>query len=170
MLGRIVKRILHRFVRGLVVHPIRGVILLAAMVAAAGVLLFQSWQGAPSLSLGLPAIPRAAGGAPNATESYMRGNETYNAEMMWQSLSDEALSRYRGRGGSLQALQGQMEQARQAGAHLEQITYVGGQSFPDGTSMHFYVVLTRGPQSRGEAEYVPYTFTLDRSGKIAQVQ
>lgn len=171
MLGRIIKRILHRFIRGLIAHPIRGVILLVAVLAAAGILAFQGIQNAsPSFSIGLPNLPRTMGGAPSATESYMKGNETYNAELMWSALSDEALARYRGRGGSMQALQSQMEQAKQAGAHLEQITYIGGQALPDGTSMHFYVVLSRGPQSRGEAEYVPYTFTLDRSGKISQVQ
>ena len=36
--------------------------------------------------------------------------------------------------------------------------------------MHFYTVLTRGPQSRGDAEPVPYVFTLDKSGKIVRVQ
>jgi hypothetical protein len=36
--------------------------------------------------------------------------------------------------------------------------------------MHFYTVLTKGPQSRTDAEPIPYVFTLDRSGKIVRVQ
>ncbi|HYU20889.1 MAG TPA: hypothetical protein VEQ11_19555 [Chloroflexota bacterium] len=171
MLGRIVKRIAHRAIRGLIAHPVRGLIMLIVLLAAAGVLAFQGFQqGAPSFSIGVPSLPRSISGAPTATENYMRGNESYNAELMWSGLSDEALARYRSRGGSLQALQGQMDQAKQAGSQLDQITYIGGQSFPDGTSMHFYVVLARGPQSRGETEYVPYVFTLDRAGKISRVQ
>jgi hypothetical protein len=100
----------------------------------------------------------------------MHGTETFNAEMVWNALSDEAQGRYKSRGGSMQALQDQMNQAKQAGAQLEQVTYIGGQSFSDGTSMHFYTVLTRGPQSRADAEPVPYVFTLDKSGKIVRVQ
>jgi hypothetical protein len=63
-----------------------------------------------------------------------------------------------------------MDQAKQAGAQLEQITYIGGQPLPDGSSLHFYTVLTRGPSAGGQSEYVPYVFTLDQSGKITRVQ
>jgi hypothetical protein len=179
MVGRVVKRILHRFIRSVVVHPVRFVILLVALMAGAALVMFQA--GLPTLSLSLPSAPFRVGsigsigsnGAPSATESYMRGTETFNAELVWNALSDEAQGRYRSRGGSMQALQSQMDQAKQAGAQLEQVTYIGGQAFPDGTSMHFYTVLTRGPQapaSQASAEAVPYVFTLDRSGKIVRVQ
>jgi hypothetical protein len=100
----------------------------------------------------------------------MKGTETFNAEMVWNALSDDAQGRYRSRGGSMQALQSQMDLAKQAGAQLEQVTYIGGQAFPDGTSMHFYTVLTKGPQPRTDAEPIPYVFTLDKSGKIVRVQ
>jgi hypothetical protein len=170
MLGRIVKRIMHRTIRGLVVHPIRFVIVLVAVVAVAALFIFQA--GLPTLSMSLPSAPFkvGGGGAPNATESYMKGTETFNAELVWNALSDEAQGRYRSRGGSMQALQSQMDQAKQAGAQLEHVTYIGGQAFPDGTSMHFYTVLTRGPQARSDAEPVPYIFTLDKAGKIVRVQ
>lgn len=170
MLGRILKRVLHRLIRGLVVHPIRLAILLVALVAGAALVVFQA--GLPSLSFSLPSAPFRVGssGAPSATENYMRGTETFNAEMVWSALSDEAQGRFKSRGGSIQRLQTEMDQAKQAGAQLEQVTYIGGQSFPDGTSMHFYTVLTRGPQPRSEAEPVPYIFTLDKSGKIVRIQ
>jgi hypothetical protein len=172
VLGRVVKRILHRVVRGVVLHPIRFVIVLVALMAAASLAIFQS--GLPTLSLSLPSSPFKVGGvgAPSSTENYMKGTETFNAELVWNALSDEAQGRYRSRGGSMQALQGQMDQARQAGAQLEQVTYIGGQAFSDGSSMHFYTVLTRGPQaqSRADAEPVPYVFTLDKTGKIVRVQ
>jgi hypothetical protein len=170
MVGRIVKRILHRTIRGLVMHPIRMVIVLVALIAGVALVVFQA--GLPTLSLSLPSAPFkvGGGGAPNATESYMKGTETFNAELVWNALSDEAQGRYRSRGGSMQALQSQMDQAKQAGAQLDHVTYIGGQSFPDGTSMHFYTVLTRGPQARSDAEPVPYIFTLDKTGKITRVQ
>jgi hypothetical protein len=172
MIGRVVKRIMHRLIRGVVMHPIRFVIVLVALIAGATLIALQS--GLPSLSLPL-SLPTSSfkvgsGGAPNATESYMKGTETFNAELVWNALSDDAQGRYRSRGGSMQALQSQMDQAKQAGAQLEQVTYIGGQAFPDGTSMHFYTVLTRGPQARTDAEPVPYVFTLDKKGKIVRVQ
>lgn len=170
MIGRVVKRILHRLIRGVVTHPIRFVIVLVALIAGAALVTFQA--GLPSLSLSLPSPSFKVGssGAPSSTENYMKGTETFNAELVWNALSDEAQGRYRSRGGSMQALQSQMDQAKQAGAQLEQVTYIGGQAFPDGTSMHFYTVLTRGPQSRTDAEPIPYVFTLDKSGKIVRVQ
>jgi len=164
---------MHRTVRGVVVHPIRFAIILVALLAGAALLIFQA--GLPTVSMSLPSAAfrvgnMGSGGAPNATESYMKGTETFNAEMVWNALSDEAQGRYRQRGGSMQALQSQMDQAKQAGAQLDHVTYIGGQSFPDGTSMHFYTVLTRGPQARSDAEPVPYIFTLDKAGKIVRVQ
>ena len=170
MVGRVVKRILHRLVRGVIVHPIRFVIVLVALIAGVTLVMLQAGLPAFSFSLPGPSFKVGSSGAPNSTENYMKGTETFNAELVWNALSDEAQGRYRSRGGSMQALQSQMDQAKQAGAQLEQVTYIGGQAFPDGTSMHFYTVLTRGPQSRTDAEPIPYVFTLDKSGKIVRVQ
>jgi hypothetical protein len=170
MVGRVVKRIMHRLVRGVIVHPIRFVIVLVALIAGVTLVMLQAGLPAFSFALPSPSFKVGSAGAPNSTESYMKGTETFNAELVWNALSDEAQGRYRSRGGSMQALQSQMDQAKQAGAQLEQVTYIGGQAFPDGSSMHFYTVLTRGPQSRTDAEPIPYVFTLDKSGKIVRVQ
>ncbi len=62
-----------------------------------------------------------------------------------------------------------MEAARQQGIHLDEVSYVGGKTLPDGTSMQFYLVGVR-QQSRSDVDYQPYMFTLDRDGKIAKVQ
>ncbi len=175
MIGRILKRIFHRLIRGLITHPIRGVIVLAAVLMASGILAAQSLDprvlsgGWPSVEL--PSFgSRVSRSPPSATESYMKGTETFNAEMVWSSLSEEALARYRTRGGNLQTMQAQMDQAKQAGNQVGEITYIGGQALPDGTSLHFYSVFARGAQSRTEGEHVPYVLTLDRSGKISRVQ
>lgn len=171
MVGRILKRILHRLIRGVLLHPIRFVIVVAALLAGAALVVLQAGLPTLALSLPSPSARLSSNGAPVATENYMRGTETFNAELVWNALSDEAQGRYRSRGGSMQALQSQMDQAKQAGAHLENVTYIGGQGFADGSSMHFYTVLTRGPQTQqGAAEPVPYVFTLDPSGKIVRVQ
>ena len=117
-----------------------------------------------------PACPSCAA-APrrSATEEYLRGNRDYNADLVWSSLNTDAQSRLQSRGGSLEDLQRQMEAARQQGIRLEEISYIGSKSFPDGTSIQFYLVGTR-QQARSDIDYQPYMFTLDRDGKIAKVQ
>jgi hypothetical protein len=171
MIGRIIRRLLHRLIRGLVVHPIRAIVLLGVLLAATGVLFFQAGLQGPSISL-----PSFAGGSrvsrdePRATGDFMRGMASYDANLAWGALSDEARSRFESRGAGREAIQAQLEQARQAGARYEQITYVGGQAFPDGTSMHFYTVAQLGPLSGSEPRYVPYIFTVDASGKISYFQ
>jgi hypothetical protein len=62
-----------------------------------------------------------------------------------------------------------MESARSHGIKLEDVSYVGGKTLPDGTSVQFYLVGTR-QQTRSDLDYQPYMFTLDRDGKIAKVQ
>ncbi len=99
----------------------------------------------------------------------MRGNRDYNADLVWASLNDDAQNRLRSQGGSLEDLQQQMEAARTHGIKLEEVSYVGGKSLPDGTSMQFYLVGVR-QQPRSDIDYQPYMFTLDRDGKIAKVQ
>jgi hypothetical protein len=62
-----------------------------------------------------------------------------------------------------------MEAAKQHGMKLEEVSYIGGKSLPDGSSMQFYLVGIR-QQARSDIDYQPYMFTLDRDGKIAKVQ
>ena len=121
----------------------------------------------------LPQIPGLANlraqTAPPATESYLRGNRDYNADLVWNSLNNDAQTRLSAGGGSLDDLRQQMDSAKQKGVRLEETAYIGGKSLPDGTSMQFYLVGIRQP-TRSDIDYQPYMFTLDASGKIAKVQ
>jgi len=121
----------------------------------------------------LPSIPGLASlrgnTAPPATENYLRGNRDYNADLVWNSLDNDAQSHLRDQGGSLDDLQKQMEAARSQGVKLEEMSYIGGKAQPDGTSIQFYLVGIRQPP-RSDIDYQPYMFTLDRDGKIAKVQ
>lgn len=157
---------MHRIIRGLVRARVLVALLLGLLLVGSVVSGVQSGPPLPSIGLGLPSAKRE----PQATENYLKGNQAYNAELMWNSLSDDAIERYRSRGRTVQDMQRQLEAARERGTAFQEINYVGGQSLPDGTSLQFYVVATRGPASRADLEYVTYIFTLDRSGKIARVQ
>jgi hypothetical protein len=172
MIARIIKRLLHRLIRGLFTHPIRAVILLGVLLAATGVLFFRAGLQGPSMSLpGIGGLARIGGDAPQATENFMRGMASYDANLAWGSLSDEARARMESRGGGIDAMRADLERSRQFGARYEQINYVGGQSFPDGTSFHFYTVAMLGPPFGGnEPRYVWYVFTVDSAGKISSFQ
>ncbi len=169
-MGRAIRRTLIRFVRLLVVRPVVGLLALVAIVvvAGAGVFAFSNLTAGsgPGIALRMP-MPRS--GEPEATEEFLRGNRDYNAELIWKSFSDDAKAQLQNNGGSLQTLEQQMQSAKQRGVAFEEISYIGGKDLQDGTSKEFYLVGIR-PQAKGEIEYVPFMFTLDRDGKIARVQ
>jgi len=138
--------------------------LAALLVLVAAILLVPFF--APSIPGVNQLRPQAA---PTSTEDYLRGNRDYNADLVWASLNSDAQNRLKDQGGSLEGLQQQMESARSHGVKLEDASYVGGKTLPDGTSVQFYLVGVR-QQTRSDLDYQPYMFTLDRDGKIAKVQ
>jgi hypothetical protein len=158
------RRALVRTIRFFVLRPAALVAALLGLVVIVGGLMLL-----PSLapSVGLPGLRQQS--APGATEDYLRGNRDYNADLVWRSLNSDAQSRLQSGGGSLEGLQQQMQVAREHGIKLEEISYIGGKSLPDGTSMQFYLVGIRQQAASG-IDYQPYMFTLDRDGKIAKVQ
>lgn len=165
MIGQLLRRILRRVIRGLMHARLAVVGLLVVLLLAGGAFLLQGTR-APAFGLPLPNSRLE----PESTEKYLLGNQTYDARLIWSSYSDEVLQRFQARGLTVEGTQQEMERRRQQGALLEQISYVGGHSLPDGTSMQFYVVAARGPLTRSELEHVSYIFTLDRAGKIIKVQ
>ena len=158
------RRALVRTIRFFVLRPAAFVASLIGLVVIVGGLMLL-----PTLasSIGLPSLRQQA--APTATEDYLHGNRDYNADLVWSSLNSDAQSRLQSGGGSLEGLQQQMQVAREHGIKLEEISYIGGKSLPDGTSMQFYLVGIRQQAASG-IDYQPYMFTLDRDGKIAKVQ
>ena len=162
-----VRRILRRLIRALVVGH-KAVLALFALLIIGGVALIIS-NGAPAL----PSMPKVSlpGGhrAPEATENFLKGQQTYDLQLLLSGLSDDSSDRARSRA-SMDALQRQLSMNRERGIKFEQFNYIGGQDLPDGTSLQFYVVFVRGPAPRTDLEPITYIFTLDRGGKITRVQ
>jgi hypothetical protein len=159
------RRGLIRVVRYFVLHPaalvgwLIGLVLIVAAVVAAPMYI----GSIPGLST-LRSQP-----APLSTEAYLKGNQNYDADLVWNSLDSDAQSRLTAQGGSRDDLQQQMNAAKQKGVQIAEMSYIGGKSLPDGTSMQFYLVGIR-QQAGASIDYQPYMFTLDRDGKIAKVQ
>jgi hypothetical protein len=159
------RRALRRLIRYFILRPAAFVAaLVGLLIVVAAVLLVPMF---------LPSIPGLAQlrtpTAPTATEDYLRGNQSYDATLVWSSLDADAQARLTSQGGSVDDLQRQMQAAKDHGIQLAEISYIGGKTLPDGTSMQFYLVGIR-QQSTSALDYQPYMFTLDRDGKIAKVQ
>jgi len=160
-----VRRALIRTIRYFVLKPAALVAWIAALVVVVAIVVL-----APTFLPSIQAFANLRGGsAPAATEDYLKGNRDYNADLVWNSLDNDAQSRITSQGGSRDGLQQQMEAAKQKGVQLAETSYIGGKALPDGTSMQFYLVGVR-QQSGSSIDYQPYMFTLDRDGKIAKVQ
>jgi hypothetical protein len=161
-----VRRALIRTIRYFVLKPAALLGWLVALVVVVGVIV----AGVTYLP-SIPALSNLRGStAPMATENYLKGNRDYNADLVWNSLDTDAQSRLTAQGGSRDGLQQQMDAAKQKGVQLTEMSYIGGKSLPDGTSMQFYLVGIRQQAGSSSVDYQPYMFTLDRDGKIAKVQ
>ena len=160
-----IRRALVRLIRYFLLRPAVFFGWLAALLVLVAAILLVPFF-APSIPGVNQLRPQAA---PPSTEDYLRGNRDYNADLVWASLNGDAQNRLKDQGGSLEGLQQQMESARSHGIKLEDVSYVGGKTLPDGTSVQFYLVGVR-QQTRSDLDYQPYMFTLDRDGKIAKVQ
>jgi hypothetical protein len=159
------RRSLVRLVRLFVTRPatLVAALLVVVVVAAAVIVLPSLLPSVPGLSLAQSASE------PRATQDYLKANQDYDASLMWASLDADAQQRLSAAGAGQSDLQQQMDAAKSHGFKLEQVSYVGGKSMPDGTSVQFYLVgIRQDPQS--DLDYQPYMFTLDHDGKIAKVQ
>jgi hypothetical protein len=160
------RRALVRVIRFCIERPAAFFGSLAVLLAAVALMLLVPVL-APMGALPGIALPRGSA-APAATEDYLYGNRDYDGARMWNSLSSDAQQRLAQAGGSVDDLQRQMQAAKDRGLKLEEFSYIGGKSLPDGTSVQFYLVGVRDQQN--PIDYQPYMFTLDRTGKITKVQ
>ena len=158
------RRTLVRLIRYFVLKPAALFGWLAGLVALVAVVLLV-----PIFAASIPGVASCAGQCAALNRGLPARQPRLQRRSDVVSLSDDAQARLRNQGGSLEGLQQQMEAAKSQGIKLEEVSYVGGKSLPDGTSMQFYLVGVR-LQQRSDIDYQPYMFTLDRDGKIAKVQ
>jgi hypothetical protein len=148
-----------------------AVIALAGIIAASALNISPPWAGR---QLAVPTVSQRAASPeePVSTANYLRGQQSFDARLIWESYSDRVVQDLARRGNSPEDTQRQLDRAREVGRRIEQAQYIGGYPIPNG-SMHFYIVMQAGPRApsaRGEVSYVPYVFTLDAQGKIERVE
>jgi len=191
MLWRVVRRLLAVGIHLFVWHP---VVTLTVAVVAIGAIGFSMIGGnssqvlsGPSSTASIASLSPAAATSPSAgtpvavspapqvrptpaVQQYIQGMVAFNAHLMWQSLSPTAIQSMTSQGGSEEALQQKLDQAKQQGAAYDDVTYVGGYLLKDGTQYFFYVVSRRGFSAPNTADQEFFVFTVGPDGKILAIQ
>jgi hypothetical protein len=147
----------------------RGLIL-ATFVLIAGALAVTSFGGVqlPTGFISEPSLAGYEGGAPDepeATATFIKGNQIYDANLVWAAYSDPVKRALQRNGSSVAETQRQLDQMKRVGTKIESAQYIGGYVIPNG-KMAFYAVIN---SSRGAVDYTSYVFRLDSSGKILEI-
>ena len=101
-----------------------------------------------------------------AVENYIKGQQNYNAELMWTSLSSELQASQLQNGASKQAMQSSIDGKKNRGLHFNNYAYIGGAKLDDGGNMYFYSV---DVQMQGQKARLPMTFFVDSDGKVVYI-
>ena len=166
---RVARRMAARLFRG---GSHRGRFVALAFIALGVVIAVTSFNVLSSLSLALPTsragYRTSAQNEPVSTAAYLHGQQTSDARLVWESYSDRVIQNLQQIGVGVDDTQRQLDRAKQVGVQIKEIQYIGGYPLATG-SMQFYLV-GRTNRSSSDVAYMPYTFTLDASGKIDKVE
>ena len=193
MMWRVVRRLLAVGIRLFVWHPVVTLVVAVVAIGAIGFTMNGANTGqvlsGPSSTASIASLSPATSAATSpsaatpvavrpapqvrpspAVQQYIQGMVGFNAHLMWQSLSQTAIQSMTSQGGSEEALQQKLDQARQLGAAYDDVTYVGGYPMKDGTEYFFYVVSRRGFSAPNAADQEFFVFTVGTDGKILAIQ
>lgn len=105
---------------------------------------------------------------PQAVLSFLEGQSTYNADLIWEAFSPELQANLSERGASKELIAAQVEDERLAGRRYRTISYIGGIQLGE-RSRYYYVVDIDSPQP-DQAGSFSFIFTVNRDGKIIGIQ
>lgn len=165
-LSRLMLRRLLRgsMVVGRVLRPYAATLVVAiVLLGVIGWMSYMLWgpKAAPAAFQRADSIPPAT-----AVETYIKGQQDYNADMMWDAYSTDYQTTQLANGASKATLQAQASGMRSAGLQFVRSDYIGGVQLDGGGSMYFYTIDLAKAQQHGRFSYV---FTADAHGKIVDV-
>ncbi len=183
LLGLLFRSLLHSIIKSIVLVfiTIRGAIqqkvvrygLAALLVAVAGgwYLLNSSIRSAQPSDSSSDVISVQASRMlpqPPEVERYLKAQANYDAQGMWNSIGQDMKAAMQQSSSSpVQALQAELDAAKQQGHRYRSATYIGGVPARDGMSFYFYVLTMEGPNGTVD---VPYIYVLGSDGKIVSIQ
>lgn len=102
----------------------------------------------------------------SSVETFLKGQQAYDADLMWQSYSPDYQSAQLQEGRTKEALQSFITQLRMSGVLYQRTNYIGGVKLADGRSMYFYTVDVSIDSKQGTMSFV---FTANTSGQIEKI-
>ncbi len=161
----LLRRVLYRTtVVGRALRPYAGFIaVIVALLGVIGWMSYMLWapKAAPAAFERAESLPPAS-----AVETFIRGQQAFNAEMMWESYSTDYQASQLANGASKATLQAQADNQRRRGLKFVRADYIGGVKLDDGRSMYFYTMDLALSSQHGR---FPFVFTADADGKIVDV-
>lgn len=107
---------------------------------------------------------------PAAGESFVRGQTNFDAQLIWDALSDDFVLALEGQGADVNSIQAQLDDLRDSGIRYTAAHYVGGYRSPLGETYYLYIFSRENPQVTEGIETVPYVLILNEAGKIKGIQ
>ncbi len=164
----LLRRLLYGLARiGRVLKPYAAfVVVVALLLGVISWMAFQLWMPATT-SDGPIADTRVSMLAPvSSVENYIKGQQNFNAELMWASLSPDSQAEQMRGGLSKQTMQSRVDYKKGLGLRFSKYDYVGGVPMDGGGKMYFYSVkVERGDQNAT----FPMTFVVDDEGKVTNI-
>ncbi len=138
-----------------------------APIVAAAAVASPTAEVAPSPLAAATPAPVAKTNAPAATEAFMVGQVNGNAEQVWEAMAVSLHTKLAGEGRDKTYYQRFFDAQKKSGFVFEGYQYIGGVQNDNGTSLHFYVLSVVGSDKK--VNRVPYSFILDKEGKIVEI-
>ena len=140
------------------------VVVIVALLGVIGWMSYLLWGPKEAT----PTFQRADSLPPaSAVESFLEGQQSYNAELMWNAYSAEYQASQLASGASKATLQAQANSLRSRGLKFVRADYIGGVKLDDDRSMYFYTVDLARASDHGRFAFV---FTADADGKIVDIK
>jgi hypothetical protein len=135
------------------------IVIMIALLGVIGWMSYLLWgpRSAPAVFERAESLPPAA-----AVETYIQGQQNFNADMMWDAYSTDYQANQLANGASKATLQAQASSQRTAGLQFVHYDYIGGVTLDNG-SMYFYSVDLSLQNQRAR---FPIIFKADQDGKI----
>ena len=139
------------------------VVVVIALLGVIGWMSYQLWapKATPAAFERAESLPPAP-----AVETFIKGQQDFNADMMWDAYSTDYQANQLANGASKATLQAQASGMRSAGLQFVHSDYIGGVHLDGGRSLYFYTIDLAQADKHGR---FPYVFTADADGKIIDV-
>lgn len=194
MLWRIVRRLLALGIRFFIWRPVVGFTIVAVALGIVGFAI--SGSNGPALmqrraasaanppttaavasTAPIPVTPAhsaSTANLPPAVDDYLQGMTSFNAQLMWQSLDQNAIQSMESQGASEQSLQQQLDGLKQQGDRYNGVAFIGGYPLNNGDRYLFFVVSRTGFAHDAAGHAIPdqvfFVFTVGPNGKILKIE